>query len=680
MITYTTLPGSKKPTKFAFLKPFKSKIRKLQTFTYSPLILLVGVLVSISSVAVGAALLSKGQVSLFGGNPKINSLSTSQTIPSGILEIKGHNFGSLKPTDATLPGNVVFTGKDEESSSPDGVSAMVISWAHDKITVYVPPEAKSGYVYVVSRQDKETLKFSNGQKVTIKTPQPKISLLSTGKSRPSDIVQIKGEGFGNFMGATRNFPSGRPSNFPGNVVFEVGKDSFNVDVLSWTDHVVEIYTPSQATKGELKVNLQFGEETITSNQVGLEIIRPEPKLAGLDKSQALPTEQITLEGKNFGKTMTNPLGLLKFPGHVYFGDTEAMVENWNEAEINVYLPTAVKVGQEKVKVVLDYLQDGVGTEETNLMVGSPNPKLEIAPGSAFPSEQVTLNGSGFGDQISSNRYGVVFPGRVFFSTTDGDTPDKRSNPAPILNWSDSVITVNVPVGVTTGKIFVARTTGSRDFYSKGVSFNPKTPVPQIDNLSTYNAQPGELITIYGSNLGTQMGTQKTAISYPGRVMVDDKNALPALDGWHDNQISFYLPWGVKNGTLKVQLQSGGQVVSSNEKKIDVSYQKPKIDKATLLNNDKNQLSLRGQDFGNVVLNPYVGSFKPGKVFVSMEEEAKGNNLKVLGASRVEAKIESWQNDKVTFTLPKNSRSGYLYVTLEGNDGPIISNSFPYPKD
>lgn len=680
MITYVSLPKSKKATKFAFLKPLKKKINNLRNSSYLPIILLVGVLVIVSLISVLAAFLSRGEIPFFGGDPKISSLSTSETIPSGVVEIKGHNFGNLKRTHTTLPGSVVFTGKKEESSSPEGVGAMVISWTNDKITVYTPSEAKTGLIYIVNRQDKDKLRFSNGQPLTIKKPEPKISSLSTPSSQPSDTLQIKGESFGNFMSSAKNFPSGRPSGFPGTIILEADGESFNVDVLSWSSNLIEIYTPNVAKKGDLEVNIQVGEEVVTSNKVTLQISAPEPKISQLEKADGLPTEQISISGENLGKTLTNPLGLLKYPGHVFFGNTEAMIESWSPKVITAYIPTAAKLGSQDVKVVLDYLKEGVGTGGLAFTLNSPEPKLESTPSSAFPSEQITLTGSSFGDQITSNRYGVIFPGRVFFSPGDSEVPVRISNNAPILNWSNNSIIVNVPIGATGGKIFVARSTGSHDFYSKGVAFTPKTPTPQIDNLSSYNAQPGDLIEMYGTGFGNQMGTQKTAISYPGKVMVNGKNALPVLDGWHDNQISFYLPWGVKSGSLKVELQIGGKFVSSNEKKIEISYQKPKIDHVSLINSEKNQLSLRGEDFGNEVGNPYVGSFKPGRVYLSMEEKAKGSNLKVLGASLVEAKIESWQNDKITFLLPKNKRTGYLYVTLVGSDGSVISNGISYPKN
>jgi hypothetical protein len=199
-------------------------------------------------------------------------------------------------------------------------------------------------------------------------------------------------------------------------------------------------------------------------------------------------------------------------------------------------------------------------------------------------------------------------------------------------------------------------------------------------LSTTQVQPGDIVEIYGTHLGNQMGTDRTAISYPGRVLVAGKVALPVLNAWADNKIAVFVPWGVKSGPISVQLQDGSRPVVSNQIQIGITEIKPQIDKATLLDSGENLVTIRGRDLGNQISNPYVGSYYPGHVFLSKEEKASGNSPQVLGASRLEAKVKSWQDDKIILKLPKGKTSGYFYVTVDSANGSNISNPLSYPKN
>lgn len=678
MITYVNLPKGKKG---AFLNRILQSQKQLQKFlTISKqhprlaLFSMVGFLVLILGVTVFAAVAQKGKGSFLVGKPTINSLSSHDSIPSALVEIKGKRFGNVKPSkNLTYPGAVIFTGSDTPVENPEGVEAMLVSWSDSKISFFVPPDALSGYIYVVNREDGEYLRFSNGEKFSVKKPEPKITSLSIPTSKPSEIVAIKGEGLGNFMSGAKVGGNRQPG-FPGRVIIsENEKTKFDVAVMSWTDNQIDFYTPSTVKQGDIQVTLSYNDQEVTSNPLALTIDPPTPDVASLQRDSGLPTELVTITGEDFGRTLTNPTGLMRFPGRVLFGRNEGLVSGWSPDTITVYVPVGVRVGSQEVRVVVDYLKEGGKSNTLAFNVQEPAPKIEDAATSAFPSEAITIKGSGFGDQISSDRLGLIFPGKVYFSPGESNEPTRQSVLAPILSWSDNSIQVNVPVGVQEGKMFIGRSTGNGDYFTEGLSFSPKVPEPEIDSLSEGKATPGQMIEIYGKNLGTQMGTTRTAITYPGKVFIGDKAAIPVFGAWKEDRIVAYVPWGAKSGNIKVSLQIGNRNVTSNEKELLVQIPKIKIDQATLIDPEKNRVSLRGEGFGGVIHNPYIGTFYPGKVFLSSVEKAEGNDNKVLGATRVEAKVEAWMEDKVIITLPRSAKKGYLYVSVEGGEGTVLSN-------
>ncbi len=679
MITYVNLPKGKKN---AFLNKVLESQKHFQKFlTFSKqhprlaLFSLLSFLVLIMGLTVFAAVAHKSKVGFLVGKPTINSLSSQNNSPSSLIEIKGKRFGNVKPSkNLTYPGGVIFTGSETPVENPEGIEAMIVSWSDTKITFFVPTEALSGYIYVVNREDGDYLRFSNGQRFTVKKPEPKIISLSTSTSRPSEIVTIKGESLGNFMSANKQVGGTRQPTFPGRVVIsENEKSKFDVPVLSWTDDQIDFYTPSSVKAGNIEVVLSYNDTEVRSNSLSLNIDPPTPEVAGLEREEGLPTELVTIRGENFGRAITNPTGLLRYPGRVLFGQNEGVVSGWSPDTITAYVPVGAKVGSQEVLVVVDYLKDGGKSNSLSFNVKTPDPKLEEGVQSAHPSEAITIRGSGFGDQISSDRLGLIFPGKVYFSPGNSNEPTNRSVLAPILSWNDNSIQVNVPVGVSEGKMFIGRSSGNGDYFSEGLPFAPKIPEPEIDSISTDNVLPGQLIEIYGKNFGTQMGTTRTAITYPGKVYINDKAAVPVFGGWKEDRIVVYVPWGSKSGNIKVSLQSGNKTVTSNEKELVVQTPKIKIDQVTLLDPEKNRVSLRGEGFGGVIHNPYIGTFYPGKVFLSSVEKAEGSDNKVLGASRVEAKVETWLEDKLILTLPKNAKKGYLYVSVEGGEGTVLSN-------
>ena len=676
MITQIFLPNKKEPSfwKKLFLSIKFSKLSlntKVKSFTsFLPLTVFVAFLVI---VTITFATFQKGKLPGLGGDPVIKSMSQERGFPSEVIEIKGRRFGSTKPGDKVkFPGSVVFTGKDEPSESPEGIEAPILGWQDNKITLFIPPEAQSGLIYIINREE-ETLRFSNGKLLQITRPNPKIESLSKVARQPTNLVQIKGENFGNFISASRLY-------FPGRVVMKSGEEEFDVGISSWQSDQIEIYTPYQLEKGQLQVKLNYQGEIVASNSLDLMVTSPEPILTSVSKEAGLPLEEVTLEGKNLGQTLVNKAGLDQSPGQVLVDGDPAFVSSWGPDRIAFYLPKGAPVGNQGIKIGINYLNSVKESNQLEFRILEPDPKLTAVPASAYPSEVIGLQGEGLGQQISNPKFGVIPPGQVLFSPGSGDAPSSRSITAPILSWSETTIQVNVPPGVQESKIFIVRVAGSQNYVSEGLSFSPKTPEPQIEQLSPKKVRTGDSLDIFGTNLGVQMGTDRTSVSYPGHVYINDQIALPIFNSWNNDHIRIFVPWGSSSGRVKVVLQIGNQTIASNEKEIEIESLSPKIEKVTLLDQEKNRLTIRGENFGNPISNPYVGTFQPGRVFLSAIEKAQGKDAKVLGASRSEAKIEFWGEDKIIVSLPKNQREGWLYVSLQGSEGVHISNSGAYPQN
>lgn len=141
----------------------------------------------------------------------------------------------------------------------------------------------------------------------------------------------------------------------------------------------------------------------------------------------------------------------------------------------------------------------------------------LSRSSGIAGDVVTVTGSGFGATRGTSH--VLF----------------RGNYAPILSWSDAEIVCTVPPAATAGALNVWVTVG--DLSSMTVPF---TIIPSIGSITPGIVQPGDEITISGSNLGT---TQRTSTITVGGVVA-------TITSWSMRQVKALVPAGV-NGTIPV---------------------------------------------------------------------------------------------------------------------------------
>jgi hypothetical protein len=120
--------------------------------------------------------------------------------------------------------------------------------------------------------------------------------------------------------------------------------------------------------------------------------------------------------------------------------------------------------------------------------------------------QVQISGSGFGSSQST----VTFNGVN----------------APIVNWSDTLITANVPAAATTGpvKVTVAGIDSNVNVY-----FN--VPPPAVSSISPTSGIVGTQVTINGFGFQTTKGS--STVNFGG--------TLGSVVSWSDNQIVATVP-------------------------------------------------------------------------------------------------------------------------------------------
>ncbi len=147
---------------------------------------------------------------------------------------------------------------------------------------------------------------------------------------------------------------------------------------------------------------------------------------------------------------------------------------------------------------------------------------DFTPTAGSPGDQVILMGSGF------SHTGIS----VQFSTGVAVTAGFIS--------SDTLMTVTVPAGISTGPISIQQSGGSPNFSAN--DFTAIGPGPYITDVSPPYGKPGDLITINGVHLAP-VGT--TGVAFNGQPSAD------AAANAAGTQINVHVPSGATTGFISV---------------------------------------------------------------------------------------------------------------------------------
>ncbi|MCR4316855.1 MAG: DUF2341 domain-containing protein [Planctomycetes bacterium] len=150
----------------------------------------------------------------------------------------------------------------------------------------------------------------------------------------------------------------------------------------------------------------------------------------------------------------------------------------------------------------------------------------VTPASGYSGISVTIDGSGFG---ATQGLSTV--------TFDGE------NSGMVSAWSDTQITVDAPLNVTTGSVLV-KVGGYISNADKTFTAN----APTISSLTPSTAYFGEVVVIEGTNFGNAKGS--SFVTFP-----NSKTAQTI--SWSNTSILAYVPSGTTTGNVTVTTAGGG---------------------------------------------------------------------------------------------------------------------------
>lgn len=249
-----------------------------------------------------------------------------------------------------------------------------------------------------------------------------------------------------------------------------------------------------------------GEFTITA-----------PSIASISPASALPGASLTITGSNF-KASTD---YYYNPNVVKIGNVQATVTNATASSLTVTVPAGLTPGSYPVTV-----STGVHT------VSSPQDFTVLSPSiSGFVPQLGTV-----GTEVTIN--GLFNPSQYDNSVKFGTIT------ASVLSVSASSIRVQVPSGVSAGKMKITVTSGGQTVSS----IDDFTVIPPaITSFSPASGVPGTLVTITGT--GFSPNTYGNTVQF-GTVTTSVTQAT-------GTSITAVVPSGVNPGAMKISVRTNG---------------------------------------------------------------------------------------------------------------------------
>ncbi|MBI4400950.1 MAG: IPT/TIG domain-containing protein [Nitrospirae bacterium] len=417
--------------------------------------------------------------------PIIQSLNPGQAEPGSVLQIAGKSFGD---TAGSKDPNTMFGVNDVLVS---GIPARVRRWRDDKIEVEVPANAASGDVVVrLASSDPlpdgsccAPVEYSVSNAMPVKI-LPSIRVDPTSGPVGTKVV-LFGKGFGaRTASEDAVLFNGRPAT-----------------VAQWTDVLIVVHVPLNATSGPLVLKRGEAERTLGNFTVRI------PKATGLSLTSAPIGSLVRITGENFGffsESGSTPFAFADFDrgeNRVEIGGVPAIVFRWHDNKIDVWVPYSAKSGPVVVRRGATIPRaDGsccaerglVDTEAGTFTVTTPTVE-SFSPPSAGLDEIVTIKGSNFGHFLKTaeaTQPGLNEGGHDFLPIKLGEDVARsevlfNGVAGLVVSWSDTEIKVRVPrrhvfgipkpnefiLDPTTGPLVVRR--GSWDLLPDGSCCTPK---------------------------------------------------------------------------------------------------------------------------------------------------------------------------------------------------------------
>ena len=509
------------------------------------------------------------------GEPAIDSLSAVSGPEGMVVRIEGENFGSFLGTSQGTSG-VSF----------NGVWASPTYWSETQIQVPVPARAPSGLVTVAVGGE-----ASNGLAFVVERPAPLIEAVDSSFGPEGATVEISGRNFGPAMEASQGWSG-------------VSFDGLWGMPTYWSDREIHVSAPA-GVSGGLIVVTSVGQ---ASNGIPFTVARSKrmpravaaastapraaPVITKLKPATGAVEAGVKIKGSNFGDERDDST--------VTFNGTEVRVyDSWGDTKIDVEVPGEATTGP-VVVTVGGVVSNGVTFTVTGSESSAPTIS-SLEPDSGPEGTSIVITGANFGALKGTST--VAFNGMAATPT----------------NWSDTSITVAVPMGAATGDVVVT-VDGTP---SSGVSF---TVAPAIGSLSPDAGPEGATVEITGTSFGTSQGTSTVTFNGTG--------ATPT--SWSDTSITVTVPAGATTGSVVVTV--GGTP----------------------------------SDGASFTVTPAIGSLSPIAGPEGTTVEITGMSFGAMqGTSSVTfngtpvATYTSWSDTSITVTVPVGATTGNVVVTVGG---------------
>jgi hypothetical protein len=306
---------------------------------------------------------------------------------------------------------------------------------------------------------------------------------------------------------------------------------------------------------------------------------------------------VTISGSGFGAS----------PGTVTFGGVAATPNSWSDTSIVVPVPSSLAVG------FVDVVVTNASGTASNAVSFKVIPVITgVSPGSATIGTPISLTGTSFGDLQGSST--ITFNGVTASPST----------------WSNTSITVPVPVGASNGLIAVT----INGFTANKVYFYI---LPQILNLQPQAGAVGSPVTITGNGFG-QTQNVVSGVTFNG--------VSATIGSWSDTSITATVPQSATSGNVVVTNPTG---FASNGVNFTVGAA-PTISSLSQPSGAiGDAITIHGSGFGS----------------------SQGNSTITLNGNPVTA--ANWSDTSATMFVPFGAASGPVVVTVGG----VASNAVPF---
>lgn len=476
---------------------------------------------------------------------------------------------ALPGTAVTISGAGFGNSAASGTVSFNGTLATSTSWSDNSIVVPVPSGATTGNVVVTVNGVASLfpISFTVGPPPP---PPPAISSLSASSGSVGDSITITGTNFGSSQGSST-----------------VAFTGVAATVSFWSDTSITATVPADARSGTVAVTVAGQSSNDVSFTVNVNITSLNPPSGTLGSS-------VTIAGSGFGPGASRA-------SHVTFNGVSASTTSWSSTSIRATVPASATSGDVVVTVF------GVASNPATYTVVPALLITSLYPNAAAVGATVTIAGTNFGATQGSSS--VTFNGV----------------PAAVSSWSDTSISAVAPAGATTGDVVV--TVGGVN--TPGVAFTV-TPSPVITSVTPNSAAVNSLITIAGSNFGSNQSNG--AVTF---------NGTPAIiTNWSETSISAVPTSGTTSGNVVVSIFGA----PSN-----------------------------GVNF-TVVPPPAITSITPSSATAGTAVTVNGTNF---GASQgiggvalngTPVTVSSWSDTSIGFTVPSSAPPGIRTLVVTASAG------------